>query len=45
MRAIGEVLQVHLQVSPQPTKKEKVRFLFRGSGVVWERNGCMAVLL
>ena len=28
----GEVLQVHLQVSPQPTKKEEVRFLFRGSG-------------
>ena len=41
----GEVLQVHLQVSPQPTKKEEVRFLFRGSGVVWECNGCMAVLL
>ena len=28
----GEVLQVHLQVSPQPTQKEEVRFLFRGSG-------------
>ena len=28
----GEVLQVHLQVSPQPTKKEEVCFLFRGSG-------------
>ena len=28
----GEVLQVHQQVSPQPTKKEKVRFQFRGSG-------------
>ena len=28
----GEVLQVHLQVSRQPTKKEEVRFLFRGSG-------------
>ena len=28
----GEVVQVHLQVSPQPTKKEEVRFLFRGSG-------------
>ena len=28
----GEVLQVHQKVSPQPTKKEEVRFLFRGSG-------------
>ena len=28
----GEVLQVHLQVSRQPTKKEEVCFLFRGSG-------------
>ena len=27
----GEVLQVHLQVSRQPTKKEEVRFLFQGS--------------
>ena len=29
----GEVLQVHQKVSPQPTKKEVVRFLFRGPGV------------
>ena len=28
----GEVLQVHQKVSPQPTKKEEVRFLFRGPG-------------
>ena len=32
------VLQVHQKVSPQPTKKEEVRFLFRGSGVFWECN-------
>ena len=41
----GEVLQVHLQVSPQPTKKEEVRFYFEVLGVVWACNGCMAVLL
>ena len=28
----GEVLQVHQKASPQPTKKEEVRFLFRGPG-------------
>ena len=28
----GEVLQFHQKVSPQPTKKEEVRFLFRGPG-------------
>ena len=26
------MLQIHLQVFPQPTKKEEIRFLFRGSG-------------
>ena len=39
----GEVLQVHLQVSPQPSQKEE--FYFEVLVVVWECNGCMAVLL
>ena len=41
----GEVLQVHLQVSPQPTKKEKSAFYFEVLVVVWQCNDCMAVLL
>ena len=38
----GEVLQVHPEISLQPTEKEKVRAYFFEDLVDWEFSGCMA---